>query len=209
RFQQARFSVEAARGRAEELKKPFEDLVHCHDDGTMMVFQDRVREVLDKLRSALDYCAHELFERCNGGPPAEGDKVYFPIARKGANPADFKSLVGSNIRNLHRTRPDLVELLASFQEFTSPDNGWLPDLATFPNANKLGGFTGKIRVESRGLVFRNVILEGPGARSEVAQLVLEGSAPLRLGSGFELRADRVSIPGPRVIRGEPPHLEPP
>jgi hypothetical protein len=51
--------------------------------------QDRATEVLDKLRSALDYCAHELYERFNGSPPGATTKVYFPIARRRAKKIDF------------------------------------------------------------------------------------------------------------------------
>ncbi len=96
-----------------------------------------VKEVLDHLRSALDYSAREICERCSRPPAASDTKVYFPIARKGARQEDFPSLVGKLLPGILGVRDDLVAVLASFQGFSSPErNAWLPDFATLCNENK-------------------------------------------------------------------------
>jgi hypothetical protein len=91
------------------------------------------KEVIDHLRSALDYCAKEMHERCGG---AAGAKVYFPIAPRGFSPSKFRSLVGSKIPGLRESRGDLVPVLESFQAFFAVENDWLPVLATLSNENK-------------------------------------------------------------------------
>jgi hypothetical protein len=50
-----------------------------------------VKEALDHLQSALEYCALHVWLRLSGMP--EDAKVYFPIARDRAKASDFASLV--------------------------------------------------------------------------------------------------------------------
>ena len=73
-----------------------------------------IKEIIDGLRSALDYVAYELAKK--HGALTGTWKVYFPIAARGANADDFKSLVGRNISGLVNNRPDLVSVLEGFQE---------------------------------------------------------------------------------------------
>lgn len=98
-------------------------------------FRIAIKEILEHLRSALDYCAREISER-SSRLPAPSNDVYFPIARKGSNPKDFRSVVGKCVPGVLANREDLVATFASFQEFSSPKNSWLPDLATLCNENK-------------------------------------------------------------------------
>src|SRR5262249_18343432 len=101
-----------------------------------MGFRLTIKGILDNLRSALDFSSREVCER-SGGPPPATAKVYFPVARPGDKPADFRSLVGTNMPGVLGSRDDLIDVLASFQEFSSPkDNAWLPDFATLANENK-------------------------------------------------------------------------
>lgn len=93
-----------------------------------------LKEILDHLRSALDYAAREICAACGPLPP--GRPIYFPIAGHGFAAGDFKSRVGKLMPGLLQQRLDLLPVLASFQEFSSPDNGWLPDLATLANYTK-------------------------------------------------------------------------
>lgn len=98
--------------------------------------QIAVKEILEHLRSALDYCARELCERATGVAPPAGIPVYFPIAARGFDRKDFRSRVGKCLPGLLASREDLVSVLESFQEFASLANRWLPDLATLCNENK-------------------------------------------------------------------------
>jgi hypothetical protein len=109
---------------------PYEDALHT---GTPSVeLQLIIKEVFDHLRSALDYVAHLA---CDEHAKAN-DRIYFPIARRGFQEKDFKSLVARNLPGLTAHRPELLDVLASFQEFRSPANGWLPDFASLCNQSK-------------------------------------------------------------------------
>jgi hypothetical protein len=92
------------------------------------------KELLDHLRAALDYCAREVWEVFSGSP--NGAKIYFPIARAGASAADYASFMNKFMPGVPTASPDALRTFKSFQEFSSPDNYWLPDLATLANEMK-------------------------------------------------------------------------
>ena len=93
-----------------------------------------LKEILDHLRSGLDYCAHEMCEVATGRISTA--QIYFPITARGFAAVDFPSRVGKLMPGLVKSRPDLVTTLAGFQPFTSKENGWLADLATLANRTK-------------------------------------------------------------------------
>lgn len=93
-----------------------------------------LKEILDHLRSALDYVAHELCEAATGARSAK--PIYFPITARGFSAVDFPSRVGKLMPGLLEKRPDLLAVLERFQPYASPENGWLADLATLANHTK-------------------------------------------------------------------------
>jgi hypothetical protein len=99
-----------------------------------MEMQIAFKETLDHLRSALDYCAHEVCVAC--GTTVASPRLYFPIVARGFAQADFRSRVGQLMPGVLQARPDLEAILASFQPFASSSNGWLADLATLANDTK-------------------------------------------------------------------------
>src|SRR5262245_13930445 len=132
RFQYARHSLERAKCRLKELDELW--LKHWNNltDERRIEIQERDKEGVDKGSPALDYCAAEILERCNGRPPAAGTRVYFPVVPKAYDPTKFREYVagkdgkGGKIPGID-TRSDLIDLLASFQEFyDSNKNDWLP-----------------------------------------------------------------------------------
>jgi hypothetical protein len=151
RFDQANALIKDAKGRLIALRADYEESLH--DKQVRVELQISIKGVLDGLRSALDYVAHELHERF--GPQSQGTRVYFPIAAKGARQEDFRSLVGKNIPGLPDRRPDLVDLLESFQSFSSPENQWLPELASLANENKHANLTAQTRTEDERITVRS------------------------------------------------------
>lgn len=142
RFADAGALVEDARRRMPDLIDLYQRALR--EKETSSELKIAVKHVLEDLRSALDYCAREL--HCRFGSGGKDTKVYFPIAKKGAKESDFKSLVGKNLPGLQDQRQDLVDLLASFEEFAGVDNVWLPDLATLSVENKHEQLTPQQRV---------------------------------------------------------------
>jgi hypothetical protein len=151
----------------------------------------------------------ELYERCNGSSVPPSTKIYFPVAARGAKQTDFASLVNNKIKGLPKTRPDLLALLESFQEFACQANAWLPDLATLTNESKHDQFSSQDRYEDGGIVFYNVTVSRlDGYISQCARVAITRSGSLTLESGTELRADGITISGPRAIIGKAPYLQP-
>jgi hypothetical protein len=134
------------------------------------------KEALDHLRAALDYCAREVWETVSGQPLAA--KVYFPIAREGAQETDFASLMNRQMPGVPALSPDALNTFASFQQFRSPDNAWLPELATLVNEAKHENLATS-SVPGRKLNITNV---AGAAFSSFAH----GDAPKRSGSWMAL-----------------------
>ncbi len=96
-------------------------------------------KVVNALRTALERCARELYERHKTGTKSR--HVYFPIVPMGLpvpKKKTFAKWVNENrIPGLNDRRPDLVKLLESFQPFTNPmRRSWLGILAGLHDTHK-------------------------------------------------------------------------
>jgi hypothetical protein len=215
RFKQANALVQGARRRLPEVDHLGVEYQGNPTDDNLLALQEGAKEVVDKLRSALDFCARELYERCNANPPSKYQRIYFPITWSSFNPAEFEHYVEGTkkkpgkIPGLAAARPDLLRLLASFQPFASPENSWIATLSTLANVNKHDRFTVQERVEHSGLVFTNVSIFGEGKFLRTECLTIQGSARVELQGRFDFLADGFTLRGPVTIIGEPPFLDPP
>src|SRR6266513_308693 len=80
-------------------------------------FQIEVKNFVENLRSALDYCARGLFEKYGKSTKAN-PKIYFPCAKRGDDRKKFRDeIVDHNIPGLLASRPDIVDHLESYQFF--------------------------------------------------------------------------------------------
>jgi hypothetical protein len=107
-----------------------------------------VKNVMENLRSALDYMAHDIYEACcqpvrkaSGQPDPK--RIYFPYGR---TEADFKSGIGSSLPGLAAASPPIYSLLVSIQPFTTGNN-WLYDLCSVLNGKKHDRLTEQVRTE--------------------------------------------------------------
>jgi len=148
RFEQAICLIEDARQRFSSLLVAYQESLHEKQISSNL--QINVKNILENLRSALDYMAYQLYDQF--GTQRPGAKVYFPISRKGGNRSDFKSLVEKNIPGLSGSRPDIVSALENFQCFSSADADWLPNFATLAIENKHVQLTPQIRTEHDRIV---------------------------------------------------------
>ncbi|RWP37432.1 hypothetical protein [Mesorhizobium sp.] len=96
--------------------------------------QIAVKELLEHLRAALDYCAQQVWQHF-GGQPA-GAKVYFPIAREGFKESDFLSLINRQMPGVVAVSPSAYQVFRGFQSFADDKNAWLPEFATLVNQAK-------------------------------------------------------------------------
>lgn len=112
-------------------------------------FRVPVKNLVENLRSALDYMAHDIYESCcqtaqvTSGKP-EPHNIYFPYGR---TEADFKSAVGSSLPALSSLAPNAYDLVASIQPFRCSDT-WLCNLCSILNEKKHDQLTPQIRSET-------------------------------------------------------------
>jgi hypothetical protein len=115
---------------------------HFDDKGLPAECPVIVTNCLVNLRSALDRCARELFERFGTKTSGKSQDIHFPIRPRGTPfPKGYTSFADwvnrRQIPGLNDNRPALVTLLEGFQEFKDPVNyDWMPDFATLTNKNK-------------------------------------------------------------------------
>ncbi len=188
RFTQAESLVQRAKVQSATCQRAYERSLHArHVDSELLV---EIKQILEGLRSALDYCARELYERF--GSSTKAPRIYFPILRRGAEASDFAKLLDGNIPGLAAKRGDLGTLLSSFQMSADPSNGWLPDLATLCNQNKHEQLTPQTRRESPEL---RISSGGAGIRiGQGASISVGAGASIRVGSGF-IGGDQILKPG--------------
>jgi hypothetical protein len=114
RFDMARTLVKRAHERADWIGDdhgdPYEDAPGVRRISDEMKIA--LKEILDHLRAALDYCAREVCERCVGH--RSRTFIYFPIVARGFDPKDFRSRLSRLMLGLLKTRPDLEPIFASF-----------------------------------------------------------------------------------------------
>jgi len=108
-----------------------------------------VKNLMENLRSALDYIAHDIYESCcqsaraaSGQPDPKS--IYFPY---GKTEADFKAGIGSSLPGLATHAPDIYKILLSIQPFVCGDT-WLCDLCVILNEKKHDRLKAQERSES-------------------------------------------------------------
>lgn len=108
-----------------------------------------VKNLMENLRSALDYMAHDIYESsCQPARIARGQpdlkNIYFPY---GKIETDFKAGIGRSLPDLCTLAPDIYKILVSIQPFACGDS-WLCDLCTILNENKHDRLKAQERSES-------------------------------------------------------------
>lgn len=123
----------AAVGQFQSVRREYDKALHDQS----LDLRVPVKNLVENLRSALDYMAQDIYETCcraartASGKP-DPNKVYFPYGR---NEADFKSGVGSSLPGIQTQAPEIYKLIRGLQPFQCGDN-WLCDLCSIVNENK-------------------------------------------------------------------------
>lgn len=114
--------------------------------------QIEIKNYMENLRSALDYIAHDVYEkhivshRASTSKP-EIKKIYFPY---GKTENDFKSAVGSSLPELKTLSPSAYSIIEAIQPYKLGDN-WLYDFCSILNQKKHDTLTPQKREEKKGL----------------------------------------------------------
>jgi hypothetical protein len=149
-----------------------------------------IKNLMENLRSALDFTAHGLFDKY-GDKTKAGGNIYFPYAWSGLDKAGFasKRVIEQKIPGLTANRPDIAAKIESYQHFAASQNGWLPKFMDLNNENKHQQLTPQTRKESKQL---NISSGG------VSISMGEGTS-ISMGPGTSIRMGDAIIPGGQHI----------
>lgn len=156
----------------------------------------KIKNLMENLRSALDFTAQYLFNRygkSNGSP-----RIYFPYARLELDLKGFrkKNIIQNKIPGLISNRPDIATKIESFQHFASEKNSWLPKFMNLNNENKHQRLTPQTRKEIKQLNIKS--------KNGKTSISLSGGANISIGQGASVEIGDTIIPSGQTFGAENP-----
>ena len=154
-----------------------------------------IKNLMENLRSALDYSARGLFDRY-GSSTKKNPRIYFPYATESQDSAAFQASnrIESSIPGLTSGNPKAVAKLLSFQHFAGSEWAWLPKFMRLNNDNKHQQLTPQTRTEYK----ERRLSSGGGSIS------LGPGASISMGPGTSIQIGDMLIPGGQIIGPEQP-----
>lgn len=190
-FKDAQDLVVHAEGSIGELEARYTESLH-----EMVIkpeLQISIKNLMENLRSALDFAAHGLFDKCGSSSKA-APNIYFPYATASQSIVEFRKAkrIDGCIPGLGASRPDLVTKLESYQWFADVKNEWLPAFMELNNANKHKHLTPQTRNESHQLT----------VSSQGASMTLGRGASVSIGKGASIQIGGAVLPGGAKHHGQ-------
>lgn len=99
-----------------------------------------IKNVLENLRSCLDYIARDIYEKFISDTPG---RVYFPIRHTAF---EFQQAISRNYSGLDQTAPNVYTIIEQVQPYNDP---WLGKFNRLNNDNKHEDLVEQTRTESR------------------------------------------------------------
>lgn len=137
--------IGAAKEQYKSIRKDYDRALKEHS----LDLRIPVKNLMENLRSALDYMAHDIYDTCcksariAAGKPGPRN-IYFPYGR---TDPDFRSGMGSHLPDLKNQNPPVYDLVESIQPFRCNDP-WLYDLCSILNENKHVKLTAQVRSDT-------------------------------------------------------------
>lgn len=125
--------VEDCESNLPSLKKLYDiSLEKKNIDGTLLV---RVKNTLENLRSALDFCAQAMVLKYSNKKPK---RIYFPYATLNTTKEEFEkwNRIENALPDLKSKRPDLFDIIMAMQYFSHEGAKWFPQFMELNNKNK-------------------------------------------------------------------------
>lgn len=140
RKQQVQALIEHAKKGLEKIESEYKSSIESKTIQPSL--QIDVKNVMENIRSSLDYLAHDIYDNCikkdliASGKPEIRD-IYFPY---GKDENGFKSTLGKSLPQLNTLCPKLSDIVEGIQPHKS-GNDWLYDLCSICNHNKHNALT--------------------------------------------------------------------
>lgn len=161
-------------------------------------FLVEVKNFMENLRSALDYCARGLFEKYGHSIKAN-PRIYFPYARPSDDKSSFRNeTVERSIPGLPASRPDIVDMLETYQYFGNTGN-WLPLFMRITNENKHEQLTPQVEKQYSAVAISATIPPGATLEIDLKHIPLGGGpdkpfhAVAGTWTGLEFASTRVPV----------------
>lgn len=196
-FDDANELIKHAEGDLKKIREAYAASLHAKEISGPLRIQ--IKNFVENLRSALDFCSHGLFERY-GSSSKTNPKTYFPYALASQDRATFvkSGRIEVCIPGINASRPDIVQALLEMQHFGSHGYMWLPDFMELTNENKHQRLTHQTRKESKELR-----ISGGGASIGIGQ-----GASISVGPGASISIGGAVIRGGQTFGvGNPPRVE--
>lgn len=192
-FDEAKELVGHAANEMPKLEKAYQAALHEQNIKPAMLIE--IKNVMENLRSALDFTAHGLFDKY-GSSSRANPNIYFPYALASQSQAEFQraNRIEACIPGLAAVRPDIVAKIESYQHFAGLDNRWLPLFMELNNENKHQRLTPQKREEQRSLEIA----------SGGVSMSLGPGCSISMGPGTLIQMGGMHIPGGQVISGNSP-----
>lgn len=135
----------------QESTRQYEEVKESYDKALRDKSLDiriKVKNLMENLRSILDYTAHDIYESvCKQHQQKSGKpdprNIYFPYGR---NEKDFNASIMNSLPDLEILSMPIFSLIQKAQLFTS-NNPWICDLCSINNENKHDRLTPQVREE--------------------------------------------------------------
>jgi len=187
--------LEHAKKDLEKIKAEYETSLQSKTISASL--QIDIKNLMENLRSALDYVAHDIYESvvkpdCLTSGEKEIKDIYFPY---GKDENDFRSSMGRCLPKLDSLSPSIFGILERIQPHKC-GNDWLYNFCSILNQNKHDQLSPQKREEKRGLKLDFAggggITLGPGG-------VMRGTGKIVSGDGvLDLKGNIISGDSPAV-----------
>ena len=176
--------------KLEIIKKCYDQALHEKNISDFLRID--IKNVMENLRSALEYMAHDIAQLL----PGKRNKVYFPF---GKNQQDFSEALKRNLPELQNHSPDIYLLIEGIQ-LHKCGNSWLDDLCTTVNQKKHNLLLPQERVTQTTYDIKasdgEVIISAPAGEIEAppGEIAIEG-IPISFDpkTGIPLETDGLNI----------------
>src|SRR5438094_3287265 len=119
-FDDAKDLVKHAKDTLPQLERDYE--ASLHDKTLKPALLVDIKNLMENLRSALDFSAHGLFSKY-GASAKPNPRICFPYASLCENQSTFEAgRIEKCIPGITATRPDAVDLLKSYQHYAATTN---------------------------------------------------------------------------------------
>lgn len=194
--------IEHIESNLEKVKREYEASIQSESISASLKID--VKNLMENIRSVLDYLAHDIYEKVIQPARASLGKkeirnIYFPYGRV---ENDFRSSLARSLPGLGSLSPDVLARIERIQPYKC-GNDWLYDVCSIVNQIKHDQLIPQTREEKRGLKLDFAggggITLGPGAVIKGSGRIVSGNSVLDL-KGKAISGDSPVEDLPKTIK---------